>query len=67
MRTNPNGDSAPQDGPWEDHFRDGTLSTTGAYRAGKKTGEWMFYDSDGDVTKTKNHRPKKRRRGTHPR
>jgi uncharacterized protein YdhG (YjbR/CyaY superfamily) len=43
-------------GAWEWFHRDGTHMRTGAYRAGKKTGEWTTFAADGSVTKVSSYK-----------
>ena len=53
MKTAPRPETDPKTGLTKEFFSDGTLSSVGKYIAGKKTGEWKFYDAHGNLTRTK--------------
>lgn len=37
----------PPDGPYEEHFADGSLACRGQHRDGQKTGEWRYFLKNG--------------------
>jgi antitoxin component YwqK of YwqJK toxin-antitoxin module len=44
------------DGYWEWYRRDGTLKRSGHFKNGEAVGEWITYDSKGEVYKVTNKR-----------
>ncbi len=39
----------PEDGPYEERHKDGSLACTGRYRNGLKSGEWKYYLKNGQL------------------
>jgi antitoxin component YwqK of YwqJK toxin-antitoxin module len=58
MKTTQHNKKDKKTGLQKEYFRDGKLASAGKYLDGKKTGVWKTYDTDENLSKTTNHKPK---------